>query len=197
MGLENTTARENLGFKDSVLKNFDFLTSEYSFKCIDKDIYCVKFKSSSVQLDIFHERISYEIYFELRLKRGFFYKEYATTLEDLLELSGVLKTTSVFYQASSIDSVNEAVSQIAELVKKYAKNALRGNITTFKKLQVIKEERTEILLKQEKMKELERKASEAWIIKDYEEVYKLYLPYESQLSDVQRKKLEYARSRTN
>ena len=88
----------------------------------------VRFESKTVFVDIYHGRGSYELGFEIGLLS--LDKESWVTLNEIIELAGAQKETGyTFYQVSTQKGVEEFVPKLAELVKKYAKNALLGGST--------------------------------------------------------------------
>ncbi len=57
--------RKDLGFVDSVEAHFNFLVENYGFKRTESNNYYVCFKMSEICIEIYHERISYEIYLNI------------------------------------------------------------------------------------------------------------------------------------
>src|SRR5215467_14672952 len=57
--------RANLGFPAAVMSAFAFLTKDFSFRCVKRDVTFVRFESDAVFVNIYHGRASYELNVEI------------------------------------------------------------------------------------------------------------------------------------
>lgn len=188
----NILERKMLGFQKTVRKYFSFLENQYDFKCIFSDLYCVKFYSKKVYLNVYHERISYEIYFEI----GLLPEEYNNTLKadvrDVLDNSSNTFSNS-YFQASKKDDIDIAVEKLANLVKQNGKDLLIGSTSDFKSISNKRTERQQKALFFGELRISLEKANNAWNCKDYKTVTEAYEQYEEYLNPIQLKRLEYTR----
>jgi len=187
--------RDKLGFMEEVLNQFDFLKTEYEFNCVKTEVTFVRYESNKVFINVYHGRASYELGFEIGLQPSSLNtSERKFTLSEIIELAGALGDTGyTYYQVSTKDGIKEFVPKVAELVKKYAKNALLGDILTFEKMELIQKQRSDKYLKEMELNRIRPKANEAWHNKRYKEFIELYEAVMNNISSAEIKKIEYAR----
>lgn len=192
--MNNKLQRTNLGFQEEVKEYFGFLLTEYGFECVFSDPYCVKFNSDKVYLNVYHERISYEIYFEIGMLPEHYQNTLKVGVKNIIEATENISAKS-FYQASTKENVSIAVKELANLVKQYGKNALIGTVEYFQTISDRKAKKQQSELIMEKLKIAENKAENAWKKKDYKTVIEIYENIEAHLNTIQTKKLELARKK--
>ena len=187
--------RYKLGFKEEVLFKFDFLIKEYGFRCVKMEATIVRYESQKVFINLYHGRASYELGFEIGLQPSSLdINERKFTLGEIIELEGVLSDTcNIYYQVSTQEGIKEFVPKMAELIKKYAVNALEGDVSTFEKLEWIQKQRSDKYLKDMELNRIRPKAEEAWHNKRYDEFIRIYEPIQNYISPAEVKKLEYAK----
>lgn len=185
-----------LGFQDAVKEQFSFLVDQYGFSCNSSNLYTIKYISEKVYINIYHERISYEIYFEMGLLPEDYNSQLKVSTSDIVEiLSGVNENTC--YQASNKSNVNLVIEKLANLVKMYAKEALRGSIDYFKEISEIRYKKLQHAFLLQELKIADEKAKKAWDITDYKTVAEIYSQFEKHLSAVQLKMLHYAEKKVS
>jgi hypothetical protein len=183
--------RGKLGFVSATKKAFLFLTEEYGMRCVKSNAEFVSYKSDKVFLRIWHEPLSYELYVRIGLvSRN---KETSYGLEDVLEMVlGIDHNVTTFYQASTLNKVENSVSDMANVVKKYYQPFLRGQRESFALLATVATARAEKITKNLMLQQMREKASLAWQKKNYSKVIEIYGPYRSELTSSEVKKLEYS-----
>lgn len=192
MCYSSTTDRSSLGFQKAVRKHFEFIETKHGFVCIFSDPYCVKYNSGNVYFNVYHERISYEIYLDIGLLPEDYKNSLKADVRDIVMYSGNTIDQS-FYQASNKNAVDVVVKRFANLIKLYAKDAINGSVSYFKSVSDKREQRQQKTLLLEKLKVIEEKAKIAWGSKDYSAVVMAYKKYEQHLDSIQLKRLQYAR----
>jgi hypothetical protein len=180
-----------IAFKRAVLDSFGFLISEYGFALVGDDAYSVRYESGDVSVYVYHERLSYELYLTIALKTD--EEKRAYSLADLLELAGVEETTRSHFQTSTQAGVKKCVLESAELVKKYADRALRGDRHTYEQLSAIQKRQSAVLKDKMELERVLPKVENAWRDRHYAEFVRLCEPIASILTPAMQKKLEYAR----
>jgi type IV secretory pathway VirB6-like protein len=114
----NSVNRKNLGFVSSVKTYFNFLISDYGFKCTKNNDYYVCYETSKIRFEIYHERISYEIYVNIINKPSKETPEFSTILSEIIDFLEVDKKKTEF-QASNETSINNCVKILSEYLKEY------------------------------------------------------------------------------
>lgn len=187
--------RARLGFAEQVLRSFSFLTKEYDFRVVKTEPTFIRFESSSVFVNIYHGRASFELGFEIgRLNDGSGKEESPHSLRTILELMGAQEGTGyTFLQASTQDRVKEFVPKLASLVKRYAAPALGGDPSTFEQLMDTDSHISHRLHQEMRLKDVRKRAAEAWQSRDYALLVDLYESIFEQLTPAEMKKLEYVK----
>ncbi|HWO00298.1 MAG TPA: hypothetical protein VNS63_13625 [Blastocatellia bacterium] len=187
--------RAHLRFVEEVLAAFDFLATEYEFHLAKVEITFVRYESRDVFVNVYHGRASFELNCEIGyLTADSNHPERPFYLGEILDLMGGLHETGyTFFQASSAERVKQFVPKVADLIKHYAKSALEGDPTTFKRLADLRWAKSRAREKQETLIRTREKASEAWSKKDYLKVIELFDPVRDDLTPAEIKKLEYAK----
>jgi len=180
--------RKGVNFYDLVLKHFNFLLEEYNFSVIEISDYKAEFSSKGVSVAVYHEKLSYEVYLTISLYGKTYY------LNEVLDWKGVKEQQKV-YQALNTQTVNSVLLEICSLFKQYC-----ADIITLSKQDV--EVVADILDTQRKNKQrisehraLTSSANIAWKEKNYKRFVEIYEGYYSQLNDIQRKQLVYAKKK--
>lgn len=192
--MSNNKERSTLEFQEAVRKHFAFAEDQYGLKCISTDMYIVKYKSDKVYLNVYHERVSYELYFEI----GMLPEEYNNPLRvdtNYIVTICCVSDESAFYQASTKDAVYRIVEKLSHLARMYAKDAFNASVQYFKDAANYRRQRQDENLYNMKLRAAESKAQSAWDCKDYKAVVDIYSMIENELSPLQLKKLDYAKKR--
>jgi hypothetical protein len=187
-------SRERFGFSQAVLTSFRFLIAEFGFKCVKQETTLVRYESSSVFVNIYHGRSSYELGVEIgELRRNSDVPEFGFTLGEIISLTDTKIGSMYPYQITKPELISKYISQLAELVKKYAVSALIGDRVFFEQLSSSQLRKSEEYIKDMKLTEVRTKGEVAWREKNYKQVVELYGSVEGDLTLSERKKLEYAR----
>lgn len=185
--------RARLGFKDTVLASFKFL-SDLGLHLVEEKPTFVRYESSDVFVNVYHGRASFELGVEIgRLKQP---DEAKLTIYDIVAWAGAEKAEGfgqhVMFQVSSSEGVQEFVSKLALLVKKYGTPFLKGDATAYQAALEARSRAAADYVKQMNLRDVHRKAEAAWQAKDYGQVVELYGPLRKDLTEVEAKKLAYA-----
>lgn len=187
---------DNSVFEKCVLEKFDFLISQYGFKCKQADLCYLRFESDTVFAEVHYDcHRSYEIDFSIGLLDDLYDgKERSFYLGELIRLADPgNKEGYKSMQAGTSEKVIRLVSEIAGLTEKYAKDFLSGNKFCFKKLSDFREKECNQYALEIELKNIRKAVQEAWERKDYARIVRLYEPVKDHISRSEYKKLEYSR----
>lgn len=193
--------RSKLGFKDAVLSSFTFL-SGYGFRPVRAEPTFVRYEAArpssgtSMFLNVYHGRGSYELGVEI----GLCGQDQATlTLPLLVEWAardqGGVPGQQTTFQVSTRDGVKRFVPKLAELVQKYAKPFLEGDIKAYQSAAEHVRRGSALYEKHMQLQRVREQAETAWHDKDYEQVVNVYEPFREDLSQSENMRLEYAKKR--
>jgi hypothetical protein len=191
--------REVLGFKEEVLAAFGFLIDEYGFRVVEQEPTRVRFESPLVFLNVYHGRSSSELGLEVgQLEKRSSQLQSRYYLSDILDLIGKAQEEGyTFFQASTQERVKKYIAQLAELVKKHAKNVLKGDSAVFENLRSIQARKSQEYLKEMNLSRIRPEANEAFRKRDYSRVIELLEPVRTELNPSELRKLGYARKHVN
>jgi hypothetical protein len=187
--------RGSLGFTEQVLSSFSFLTEHYDFHVVKIKPTIVRYESSSVFINIFHGRSSFELGFEIgRIDDGTGREEYPYRLDTIVELMGAQeKAGATFFQASTRKSVKESVPQLASLAQSCASPFFTNDPVMFERLRKTSLAISLRIMKDLKRRTVRREAEVAWRSKDYAKIADLYESIREDLSPAEMKKLIYSK----
>jgi hypothetical protein len=192
---EPGSERERLGFREAVLKSFAFL-SGYGLKVVQEESTFVRYESKIIFVNFYHGRASYEIGVEIgRLDRS---EKYGLTYivstagKDAWEKEGFGQST--MFQVSTIEGVLEFVPKVAELIKKYGCDFLRGDSIFYDQLERVNKRRAIEYTKRQNLDQIRKKAEAAWSRKDFSAVVRFYQSITTDLTEIESKRLAYART---
>jgi hypothetical protein len=100
------------------------------------------------------------------------------------------------YQVTTAESVQKFVNELAHPVKEYAMPGLVGDHDFFQRLNEIRHQRSDDLLRTWELTRVRQEVETAWSEKDLKRVVELYEPLKNYLTPAEIKKLEYAKKRT-
>ena len=187
--------RIQLGFAESVISYFDFLTRDYGFVLIKADPTFVRFESPNVFANIYHGRMSFEIGFEI----GYLVHlsnepEQFFSIGDILSLTNAREEPGFTHlQANTAQGVKEATAKLAVLVKRYAGSALSNAPSIFAQLVDIQSRKSDELIRKWELADIREKVGKAWQEKNYGKIVELFDPVSKDLTLAELKKLEYAK----
>ena len=189
--------RTRLGFTESVLSSFRFLTEDYNFRAVKTEATFVRYESPHVFANVYHGRASFQLGFEIgRLNDGGGKEEQPYSLNMIIEHMGAQQATGyTFLQASTQARVEELVPKLASLVKSYAAPFLTGEPHAFEQLLETRLRISDRLHEEMRVRDVRQKADEAWQSRDYVVLADLYGCILEHLTPAETKKLEYVKKR--
>lgn len=188
--------RARFRFVGEALSNFDFLLTNFGFKCVTQELTFVRLESATVFVNLFHGRGSHELGFEVGLhtRATSLKHEEAFSLYEIIVLNNAQKETQYsFYWAGTPELVKERMPMLADLVRRYAMPAIAGDQTIFEKLGALRHEASRKLERDSELRWVRPKAEEAWHAKDFKKVVELYQSVVQYLTPAELKKLDYAK----
>jgi len=188
--------RWKLGFKETVLANFKFLRSS-GFKPVTEDVTLVRYESKVAFVNVHHGRGSFEVGVEIsRLdcpqKYGLDYIV-SWAGKDAWEAEGFGRST--MFQVSNKEGVQNIVPKVARIVQKYGQPFLEGDTAFYVELAKANEHASLKFQREQIIGQIRKEAEAAWTAKDFARVAELFQPVRDELTEIDRKKLEYAEKR--
>ena len=183
-------------FNKCVLEKFDFLVSQYGFKCKQEDLYYLRFESDTVFAEFHYDgQRSFEMDFSIGLLGDLYDgKERPFYLGELVRFFDKEKKEDYkLMQASTPEKIIGLVPKMASLVEVHAKDFLSGNKFSFKALSDFREKEFNKHALEIELKNIREAVHKAWKQKDYVCVVKLYEPVKDHITESEYKKLEYSR----
>ena len=187
-GVENK--RAGLGFEDLVRQRFSFL-AEYGFCEIESLATIVRYRKGDLELNVCHERLSYEVDLQIGHAEDLFYLEELIHACDPEAAKRYKK-----WMASTAATLAPGVERLAELVGRYGDRALRDDPDFFEDLRKNRKFRREEYALNVLASQTRPKAEAAFREGRYREAADLYESIAPQLSPAERGKLEAARKRS-
>ena len=186
--------RWKLGFEDAVASEFQFL-AEYGFSLVSQEPTLVCFESDRVMMRIYHGRSSYEIGVQMGLldrneRYGLEHVVYLAGGETAWKREGFSRGTQ--FQTSTKQGVQDVLSRVAGIVKTYGGKFLSGDVEFYDHVERESLEQRVQFERRSMLAEIKREADEAWSGGDFTRLVELLQPVESDLTKVERKRLEYA-----
>lgn len=191
--------RWKLGFKDAVIKNFQFLR-RYGFRRVCAEPTFVRYETvwpfsrKRLFVNVYHGRGSYQMNVEVGQEND---QGLMVPLPWIVKWSGGAKAEDLekrtILQASSREGVQKAVLQMADLVRKYAGPFLRGEERAYANFQEEMRGASSRYERNVRLAQARSSAEVAWHAKDYEQVVTLYNPFQDDLTRSERMRLQYAR----
>lgn len=195
--------RCKLGFKDAVLRSFQFLR-KYGYHRVRADVTFVRYETPWYSLkrrfyvNVYHARGSYEMGVEVGPKDS---DPEMVNLPWILRWAGAPEADGCFGDdggktmlfAETREAVQTLVPKMAELVQKYAEPFLRRDPEAFKAIKAMTKQASEIRVEQIKRLAPKRhEATLAWEAKDFERVAAIYGSFEDELMAEEKERLAEA-----
>lgn len=186
--------RNQLGFKEEALNAFSFLLKDYGFHLVKEETTFLRYENDKVFVNIYHGRASFELGFEIGLlPQSIMDSETKHSLLEIIELHNKQKDLDyTFFQASTKDRVVEYIPKLSHLVKLYAKDALLGDASVFKKLGEIQLNKSNKYIKEMELRRTRQAVEKAWNVNNYSKVITLYETIKNYMTSSERKKFDYA-----
>jgi len=185
--------RWKLGFKEAVLANFGFLHS-HGFKMVTEDVTFARYESKAAFVNVYHGRGSYEIGVEIgRLDRSQKYGlGYIVSWagKDAWDAEGFGRST--MFQVSTMQGGENIVPKVARIAQKYGRPFLEDDTAFYDQLERANERASLKFQRDQMIIQIRKEAEAAWTAKDFARVSALFQPVRDELTEIDRKKLEYA-----
>ncbi len=185
--------RIKLDFEQIAKANFDFLINKFKFKLKYSDKYIIKYSSNIVYLNIYHDKLSYELNIIIGLlpehrKNGLY-----LTLYEIIKYFNIDTFIMEYYATIEKYVIEKYLNESSRIIQKYGKNILLGEKEIFINQLFKRKIEEDEMVKEENKKLIEKEASEAWNKHDYQLVYKIYYDNYSILNHIQKKRFEIAK----
>ena len=195
--------RWKLGFKDAVLKSFQFLR-KYGYRRVRADVTFVRYETPwysfkrRFYVNVYHARGSYEMGVEVGPKDS---DPEMVNLPWILRWAGAPEADACFgddggktmLSAETREAVQTLVPRMAELVQKYAGPFLRGDFEAFKSANAMIQRASDNHMEQiKRLAPMRGEANVAWEAKDFERVVAIYGSFEDELMAEEKERLAEA-----
>jgi len=192
-----TDSRKELNFVNEVIINFDFLEDFY-FRVAKSEPTYVRYESAKIFINIYHGRSSYELGIEIgEIGNGDSHSGRVFYIDNIIKFVASHISIERIHSASSKKLVQKGVSQLAELVKKYATPILKGDAQFLEALWKDTLRLREEFAVSQQLRYVREKALTAWQQKDYAKLVELYESIKKYLTKVEEKKLNFAKKSLN
>jgi hypothetical protein len=187
--------RWNLGFKEAVWANFQFL-QDYGLTLVQSEVTYVRYDSPKVFVNVYHGRGSYELNVEIGRHEGL-RKDSPFSLDAVLGWKRaperkLLNTEVPLFHAKNFESVQELVPKMATLFKKYADPLLKADEESFMSFDNYCTLESHRLGQRFAAGTTRWKADSAFKRKDWKQVIELYHLIGKDLSQTEQAELAYA-----
>lgn len=188
--------RALLGFKEAVLSAFNFLITDYGFRCVKKDITLVRYESKNIFVEAYFNNSTGELEVLLGSSGEHIDNRREFYLYELVHSKDQNVSTGFpMFTAHNHKQMVQSLRQLATLLKKYGKDLLKGDTDKFKQLIKWRQSESDMLTRKMQFGNDRAKADTAWHEKDYAKVIKLYETIKEDLTLIELKRLEYAKRR--
>ena len=174
-------------FEENVKKHFGFLSN--MFRSVDKKTigWIVRYTSYKVEVNIYYERLSFEIFLTLNLKNP----RISLYLEEIITGSEKRR----YRCAVDAAIIEKSVIEMADLLKKYGRSFLAGDAELYNEIKKSRDTREQEFALKNKIMKVEERAKTAWENGNYEEVVTLYQSIKEKLTPIQEKRLSISKKR--
>ena len=181
------------GFSSAVLQSFAFLQSTYGFEVETVEPNLIRFRSSRLFVDIWHEWPSGQIGLSIGRLSSSAEARHPFNFSDILYLTGSSNASAYRdYTALSRDSVQAGVNALAGELEAHCGEVLTGSDELFEKMTAGRSERIEKYALTVSDDQVRARVEAAWARRDYAEVARLLGGISDRLSPAEVSKLEYA-----
>lgn len=188
-------------FEKIARKEFAFLETEYCFQVTtlkpeNADRIVIQYRSESVYLMLHYGPPEYALDFSFgRLGIEDQEDAHGFTSGDLLYLDGTDNWSDYpGYSAYELSNLREFLPKLAQLLRECGHSCLRGDDTAFETMAIRRQEDCDRWHKGQERDRIASQAEIAWRDRDFGKVIALYSSIESNLTAVEEKRLEYAKS---
>jgi len=182
--------RSFLRFKEEVMRQFQFLEA-LGFQCTAAESTIVSYESSTMVINIFHGRQSYEIGLEIALisKLDKFY-----SIFEILQLVDARRFRDYRnYMTHSEEGIVDGVRRLAELFRECLDSGILADAEIFSKLEEVCGGLTRDYWLKAELAHAREIASDAWAKGDFQRFVNTFSSLQEHLSGSELKKFEYAK----
>jgi hypothetical protein len=193
MDSHSTTDRSLLCFVSEVGIQFAFLES-LGFCCVFSEINLVRFESPKININIYHEKLSYEIGSSIEFTGE---SEIFSFSEILRLVHGKEMEQYRDYATHTVEGVAEGVRKLVELFRECVATGFLNNNQLFSLLTQQRRDWAKKYALETQLKQALKKSEFAWNEKNFGEVVKVLAPLEEHLNSTDLKRFEYAKKHSN
>lgn len=117
------------------------------------------------------------------------------SIADVLELAGLPLADCTLAQVADEDRLRTFVTKLADDMRAHAQPALAGDRMYFRRLETFRHAKAETYMREMKLRQVRSEAERAWHDRQFGKVVRLYMSVEGDLTEVEVRKLEYAKTR--
>ena len=187
--------RQTIAFEKVANKYFRYLIEKYSFEMVYSDLYCVKFLSEYVYVNVYHEKLSYEMDFVIGLKPEHIDNKLYAKLENIIDYYQININIKIPFCATSRESVEKFIAEIAKLLKDYGEKLIKGDRDLYKEIAEVRSRQLNERVSKQNLLKAEHQAIIAWDNRDFDRVISIYSNIAPNLNKTQRKRLELAKKK--
>jgi len=193
MDHEYVTDRSLLRFADEVKSRFAFLNT-MGFHCVRSEETLVSFESSKLVINIYHEKLSYEISSVIeRIEKPDSY-----SFSEILRLVNSEEAEQYRdYAAHTVKGVAEGIRQLSELFRKCVNAGILNDSELFSSLKLQRKNWARNYALETQLEQARKKSKLAWAEKNFVNVVLALAPFQEHLNPSDLKKLEYAKKHLN
>jgi hypothetical protein len=185
----------DLGLQIIATREFDFLNTEFGFRCVKAGPWLVRYESKSVFVNIhFDGNRSYE--FGCELGRN---DDFRGSLKVPFDIGEIIRSKGYSgkyipssFQITNSESLKKFAKKLANCLKHNAHEFLDGSIDAFNKVADFRDKECEVYALETDLKLMRSQLDTAWQKKDYSKVIELLTPLKDNLTQSELKKLKYS-----
>lgn len=181
-------------FGEAIIQGCKVLLNEHAFTVYSQNESLVEIKSERVVISFSYDRRrahELNVYVELRSTEGTSAMQY--TLGEVMREFNVPRAKERSYlQSSSLETISEFVSDACKVLIQNCKPILDGCVAAFESVKSRSSVESKQYTLEMGLRGMRKEVDEAWSTKDYAKYRSLLKGYESVLSEVEKKKLEFA-----
>jgi hypothetical protein len=190
-----STSDSYVVFEEEVKRSFHFLEQQYGFHLTQlKQVGFVKtisFESLIVYVSLFYGPPAYEVEMSFgRIGIDDAPEAYSFESGDLVLLSSC---TNWVWNSANPNHLIGLISEFSRLLRECGVACLKGDQAVFEEMKARRDSAVKVWHQQERQNSVRKEAESAWSRKDYEATARLYETINSQLTETEIKKLDYAK----
>lgn len=183
-------------FQNVTKEAFSFLENR-GFHIADDSTSCVQYEAGRVFVRIDWDRRSGEINVFVGIKPSSSRALDAFSLVDILEMEGLASEQKAPFQVADESKLPFFIGALATSVRLHASSALSGDLMYFRRLREFRNKKSQSLMLDMQLERLRSQAEKAWQDHRLEKVISTYQLMESNLTQLEKRKLKYALSHIN